>query len=210
VFYSCYTFAKLKHLQLLYFRQTQTFTAVILSPNSNIYSCYTFAKLKHLQLLYFRQTQTFTPVILSPNSNIYTCYTFAKLKHLQLLYFRQTQTFISSIRMFSTYWVEKDLACAERTFRKVVIRFPCFSYDCLEFWGAEVPQHPTATRLRGGWPWNRGSIPGRSNIYPLFWNIQTASGASQAIRLLDTVDYFPGSKADWTRIWPMTPSNVGG
>jgi hypothetical protein len=32
----------------------------------------------------------------------------------------------------------------------------------------------------------------------LFWNIQTASEASQAIRLFDTVDSSPGIKADWT------------
>jgi hypothetical protein len=124
---------------------------------------------------------------------------------LQLLHLPHTPTFISSFHNFS----RNGLKMISHVLNALP-RFPCFWYDCLEFWGAGVPTNPIATRLRGGWPRNRGSIPGRSNIYPIFWNIQTASGARQAIRLFDAGDSFPGSKADWTWIWPMTPSNAGG
>jgi len=70
---------------------------------------------------------SFTAVKLSPHPNIY-------FFHSYVFYF----------------WVENDPACAERNFRKTVIRFSCFWYDCLEFWGRWSTTTPYSD-LATGW-----------------------------------------------------------
>lgn len=84
---------------------------------------------------------SFTTVTLSPHSNIYFFHSY--IFHV---------------------WVKKDLACAEHTFIKTAIRFSCFWYDGLEFWGRWSTTTPYSD-LATGWMTEESWLYSRQKQY---------------------------------------------